>query len=311
MEIIFGLGSYDHKGGPSAMTLGNFDGMHIGHEALVRSVKTISTKEKIRGGLMTFDPHPLKVVAPEKQIKSIFDISEKIARVKELGLDFFVIEPFSRELSETSPEDFFKAVVKTFDVKFLIVGHDFNFGRNRSGTLDLLKSLCKTHKINLEILPPVKINGEVVSSTQIRNAITNGDVEKANLFLGHAFFLRGVIEKGAARGRTIGFPTANLFTKAELVPKNGVYITLFSCKGKDFHSMTNIGQNPTFKESQKRLVKIETHIFDFDEDIYGEQAVVKFLKYIRPEIKFNSVDELIANIKNDEATARAFSWAKK
>jgi riboflavin kinase/FMN adenylyltransferase len=311
MDIVFGHNSHDFNRRPSVMTLGNFDGMHVGHQTLVKTVRSLSLQEKLIGGLMTFDPHPLKILAPEKHTKLIFDMSEKIKCVESLGLDFFVIEPFSRELSELTPEDFFKTMIQSFDIQFLIVGHDFNFGKNRSGTLDVLKKLCESHNVNLQILPPVRINGEVVSSTHIREAISSGDFEKANLFLGREFFMGGLIERGAARGRTLGFPTANLFTKAELIPKNGVHFTLFTYKGKNYPSVTNIGQNPTFREASKRPIQIETHILDFNEELYGEQVEVKFKKFLRPELKFNSVDELIENIKSDVAKARTFFWKKK
>ena len=292
------------------MTLGNFDGMHVGHEALVRRVKKVSDDEKLLGGLLTFDPHPTKVLAPEKQTKSIFDMADKIDRVKKLGLDFFVIEPFSREVSQLDPKAFLNSLTKSFAIRFLVVGYDFNFGRNRSGTLEVLKKFCESSGIVLEVLPPVKIGGEVVSSSLIRKAVANGEVEKANLLLGRPFFLKGVVEKGASRGKTIGFPTANLLTKAELIPKNGVYITFFNHQGQEFHSVTNVGENPTFKNGTIRPIQIETHILDFKEEIYGEQTTVKFLKHLRPEMKFNSVEELIKNIKKDIVAARTF-WETK
>jgi riboflavin kinase/FMN adenylyltransferase len=253
----------------------------------------------------------MKFLFPEKATKSIFDLPEKIELARALNLDFFIVEPFSRELSELEPKDFFKTLLtNSLKLKFLFVGHDFKFGKNKSGTIEILSRLCKENGVELEVLPPVKINGEVVSSTKIREAVAFGEIEKANLFLGRNYFLKGVVERGAGRGKKIGFPTANLFTKAELFPKNGVYITQFLVSGKTYRGVTNVGTNPTFSEKNRRPVQVETYILDFDKEIYGSPAILSFLHYLRPEIKFESVDELVKKIKSDVETARNFSWPK-
>jgi riboflavin kinase/FMN adenylyltransferase len=311
MEVIFGLKNRKKASQGCVMSLGNFDGMHRGHQALLEKMMAKARHEKIPGGLMTFDPHPTRLLFPERAAKSIFDLTEKIEFSKNLGLDFFIVEPFSRELSELTPEEFFKTLLtSSFKLKFLYVGHDFRFGRNKSGTIEVLEGLCLGNGVKLEVFPPVKINGEIVSSTKIREAIALGEIEKANLFLGHNYFLKGVVERGAGRGKKIGFPTANLFTSAELFPRNGVYVTLFLVAGKIYHGVTNVGVNPTFNEKNRRPIQVETYILDFEKEIYGEPCGLSFLHYLRPEIKFESIDELIKKIKSDVEIARGFSWPK-
>jgi riboflavin kinase / FMN adenylyltransferase len=265
--------------------------------------------KKLQGGLMTFDPHPMKVLAPNRDIRTIFDLEDRINTVRELGLDFIVIEPFSRALSELAPRDFFKSLlVEKLNLKYLFVGHDFSFGRHREGNPQVLQKLCDEHGVVLEVVPPVKIRGEIVSSSKIRECIADGSIEKANTFLGRRYYLRGVIEKGAGRGRKIGFPTANLFASSELFPMNGVYVTFFEIGGKSFRSVTSVGRNPTFAQSTKRPIQVETFIFDFDRDIYGHQAKVSFLHCLRGEVKFDSVGELIEQIKNDVDEAKRYPW---
>jgi riboflavin kinase/FMN adenylyltransferase len=226
-----------------------------------------------------------------------------------LGIDVYISEPFSRELSQLTPQDFFLRLVKAMDVKNIFVGHDFNFGKNRSGTLSELQTLCDENKIKLEILSPVKIDGEVVSSTLIRNFVSQGQIDKANLFLGRPFSIKGVIERGIGRGNKIGFPTANLFTTDNLLLATGVYVTLFGIAGQIYPSVTNVGYNPTFAEKHE-TPRIETHIFDFSENIYGKQAKVSFLSRLRGEIKFDSAQKLIEQINADVIKARSYRWPK-
>jgi riboflavin kinase/FMN adenylyltransferase len=310
MEVFVGLKDKLPSSLPTVVTIGNFDGMHRGHKALVQHVQEHAHKIKASSLLMTFDPHPSKVLFPQKGLKNIFDLADRIEMVRSENIDFLLVEPFSRSLSQLSPEDFFsKLLMNRLNMKVLYVGHDFSFGQNRSGTLDVLKKLCEKFKVELHVLPPVKLSGEVVSSTKIRDAISLGEVRKAHGFLGRPFYLEGVVEKGAGRGKKLGVPTANLFTRAELFPKVGVYVTKTHLKGSEFVSVTNVGYNPTFTgDSGQRPLQVETHILDFDKDIYGETLRISFYDYIRPELRFNSVQELVMQIKDDIAKTRAYSW---
>jgi riboflavin kinase / FMN adenylyltransferase len=309
MQVFSGSSGVKNLAAPTVVTVGNFDGIHLGHQALINQVKERARALKKSSVVMTFDPHPMKVLFPERNLKSIFDLEDRTEIFKGLGIDALVIEPFSRELSQLEPPVFFeKLLLSNLKTGHLLVGHDFNFGKNRSGTLEVLDRLCAKHAVSLEVMAPIKIEGTVVSSTEIRRLVQCGAVDKAAKFLGRTFYLRGIVEKGAGRGHKIGFPTANLFTSAELYPKNGVYVTVAEVRGKKFRSVTNVGQNPTFVEKTRHPIQVETHILDFSEDIYGEPLKVKFLEFMRDETKFNSVDELIRQIGSDVKKAEGYNW---
>ncbi len=290
------------------LTIGNFDGVHRGHQLLISRVlaqKALVKTEKLTATLMTFDPHPSQILIPGKNFRSILSLEDRVATIKKFGIENVIVVPFSRDLSELSPEEFFKKIIiGQFKTVALVVGYDFSFGKNRSGTKEILSKLCKENGVILEVVEPLKINGEVISSSKIRDALRDGDVEKAALFLGRTYEITGMVEKGLGRGRTIGFPTANLFTQAETIPKKGVYVTLAESGGKTWQSVTNIGDNPTFKDQYKTSTKIETYILDFENDIYGEKIKVHFVRRLRDEKKFSSVQELIAQIAQDVAEAR-------
>jgi riboflavin kinase / FMN adenylyltransferase len=307
MQLFSGSKGVKDLVGPTVATVGNFDGIHLGHQALINRVKEAAKKSHRKSVVMTFDPHPMRVLFPERGLKNIFDLEDRVRIFKELGIDALVVEPFSRELSQLEPAAFFEdLLLSRLKAGSLLVGHDFNFGKNRSGTLEVLEGLCKSHSVSLEVVPPLRMDGIVISSTEIRRQIQSGQVEKASVFLGRPFYLRGLVEKGAGRGRKIGFPTANLFTQAELIPKNGVYVTLAEVRGKQFKSVTNIGNNPTFQEKTRRPVQIETHILQFNEQIYGEELKVSFLGYLREEMKFKSVGDLVKQIAADAKKAGEF-----
>lgn len=307
MEVIWGLGSFNESIKDSSLTVGNYDGLHLGHQAIIRDVVAKGKEKGIPSILVTFDPHPMTVLQPQRGVLRIDSVDEKISQLESLGLDYLVVEPFSRELSQLEPEAFFnKLLVKKLGVKFLFVGYDFSFGKNRSGTLDVLSSICKRGNVELKIIDAFKVEGQVVSSSLIRQLIQNGDVKDVAKFLGRPFSLRGLVKKGEGRGKKIGVPTANLETQSELWPAIGVYVTEVDWQGKTLRSVTNVGRNPTFVQDGK-AIHIETHILDFDKDIYGENLTVRFKKLIRGEKKFSSVQELVSQIKSDIETARNFN----
>ena len=297
--------------GPKAVTIGIFDGLHLGHRELIAKVVAVSRREKIPGALLTFDPHPMKILFPEKEIKMIFDLNDRASVAKSLGLHHIIVESFNRALSEMEPKAFFeKILLSKIQVKYLFVGYNFSFGKNRSGTLDLLKQLCEKNAVVLMVVPPVKMGDEIISSSKVRMAVLEGKPAVARAYLARPFYLKGEIEKGAGRGKKIGFPTANLMTKAELLPKKGVYTTTVEIDGGVFNSVTNVGDNPTFEEKNRRPVQVESHLLNFAGDLYGKTCKVNFMEYLRPEIKFGSVDQLIEAIKKDVKEAGVYFGKK-
>ncbi|MCC6276548.1 MAG: bifunctional riboflavin kinase/FAD synthetase [Oligoflexia bacterium] len=293
----------------SVATIGNFDGLHLGHRALVNRVLELAKKRHCLSVVLTFDPHPVKVLFPEKGLKQIFDLEDRLRCLTELGVGRIVVMPFSRELSQLSPESFFNQVVlQDLRCEILVIGHDFSFGKDRAGTLDVLKRLGNQSGVEVIVEPPVMLDGKVVSSSGVRRAVSNGNMELAKRLLGRPFYMKGVVVKGAGRGKKIGFPTANLFTQSDLYPKGGVYVTEAVVKGQLFQSVTNAGTNPTFTSGHQVPVQIETHILDFNEDIYGEKIEVRFHQFIRDEKKFSSVEELIKQIALDSSQARGATF---
>jgi len=289
------------------LTIGNFDGVHLGHRELVRRVVDKSKKTKQQAAALTFDPHPMQVLHPGREFKRLFSNEDRASVMAGLGIQTLIVEPFSRELSSQTPEWFVKElVIGKVHAAFLYVGFDFSFGQNRSGTTDILKALCTQAGIGCEIVPPVKVDGEIVSSTKIRQAILGGNVELAQRYLGRSFYIAGLVEKGAGRGKKIGFPTANLYTQSQIFPKMGVYFTETTVLGTKYRSITNVGQNPTFENGTRHPIQVETHILDFNQDIYGESIQTHFLKFHRGEVKFPNVQALVAQITSDIRKARVF-----
>ncbi len=288
----------------SVVTIGNFDGVHVGHREIISKV---TTKAQNIGGhsvVVTFHPHPRKVLVPNADLKNIFPNEDQYEQFEALGVDVWVQEPFSRDLSQLSAEIFLRDwILKPLSAKALVVGYDFAFGANREGSLSTLESLCSRYGIELEIVPAVKIQNHVVSSTEVRKSIQSGDMSLVQHMLGRPFYVSGIVEKGDQRGRTLGFPTANMATNFETFPLKGVYATQTQVRGVVYPSVTNVGQQPTF-EKQDISLKIESHILDFNQNIYGEEIKVFFLERIRDEIKFKNIQELSSQIQEDVKTAR-------
>lgn len=307
MQIINGLGSYTDSLSGGVVTIGNFDGVHLGHQKLIDAAKRKSIELKARCVLITFDPHPLKVLFPERGIKRIFSLEDQKLQMQKNGVDVFVIEPFSRALSEMSAEDFLKkCVLKPFAPRAVVIGYDFAFGKERQGNAEYLKKNANKFGFELIVVPAHSVNSEVCSSSEIRKKVLKGDVAGAAKMLGRNFYVEGVVGQGAHRGKSMGFPTANLVTSSELVPKPGVYVSKIEWQGREYLAATNIGINPTFETGTN--VKIESHLLDYSGDLYGHKINIVFLDYIREEKKFNSVEELINQIKNDVNRVR--QWDK-
>jgi riboflavin kinase/FMN adenylyltransferase len=300
MQIALGISLLQTQVSKSVVTIGNFDGLHRGHREIITQVLQQAKAHNAQSVVVTFHPHPRKILHPEQEHLQLFDQKDQERELAKMGVDLLVIEPFSRNLSQLKPEQYLvDYIIKPLSPEILIVGYDFAFGANRQGTLSVLETLTQQHGIGLQVVHPVKIDGLVISSSEIRKAVREGKVDLAQKMLGRSFYLKGLVEKGDQRGRKLGFPTANLSTNAEVFPKTGVYATKAYVRGKIYSSVTNVGYNPTFIAEKNKALKVETHILNFNEDIYGEEIEVYFEKYLRSEKKFSSIDELIVQIQKD------------
>lgn len=308
MECIHGIEKLDTPLPESAVSIGNFDGLHKGHRVLIRQLLDVSEKLSVPSVVFTFYPHPLKVLAPSRDLRRLFLVDDLIEQLTEAGVDRLVLQPFSRSFSQISPDDFLDQYLQQpFSPRAIVVGHDFGFGSKREGSVSTLEAYCKSKNVELNIIAPVAFDGGVVSSTRIRKLIGDGQIQDGNSLLGREFYVKGVVQAGDGRGRTIGFPTANVRLLSETLPKAGVYVTATFVDNQWHCSVTNIGKNPTFLEQNTiSPMRVESHIFDFSKDIYGKEVRVKFFKFLRDEQKFASVDDLIAQIGRDAESSRQY-----
>lgn len=280
----------------TSATIGNFDGVHIGHKKILTKIKEEAKQQGLSSCVITFHPHPQKVLQ-NIDIPLLSPIRERLKLLEEQGIDVVACYTFTEDIAKISAQDFVKDIlVGKLNLKHLIVGPDFSFGRKREGNLDLLNIMGQEYGFDTEVVETALIDGETVSSTSIRNLVREGNLSKANKFLGYNFFIEGQVKEGERRGRQIGFPTANLETDWDILPKVGVYATLANVNGTSHHSITNIGYRPTFGHNE---LLIETHIFDFTEDIYKKRIKVEFVHRVRDEQKFNGPEALVEQIKKD------------
>ena len=290
------------------VTIGTFDGVHIGHKKILERIKNGAQNSKLKSVVLTFFPHPRTVLQAGTDMKQLNTIEEKITLLEEIGIDNLVIHPFDKEFSRLTAEDFVKSVlVDTFNVAKIIIGYDHRFGRNRTADINDLIEFGEKYNFEVEQISVEEINDVSISSTKIRTALKEGDVTLANSFLAYKYSIKGIVTKGKQLGRTIGFPTANIQIKEEykLIPKEGVYVV--SCKINDsrFYGMMNIGINPTTDINNQKQ-KIEVYLFDFNQDIYNQTITVSFLKRIRDEQKFESVEALKNQLAIDKQTSITF-----
>jgi len=280
----------------TSAAIGNFDGVHLGHQEIIDLINNIAQKKSAKSCIITFDPHPQKVLTG-KDVSLIVPVNEKLSLLESAGVDCAVSLKFTNELSRLSAEEFVQDVlIKTLRIKDIVVGPDFMFGKNRSGNAEILKEMGKKYGFETHVINPRKLSDEVISSSMIRRTIALGDILKLNNLLGYNYFLKGIIVEGEKRGREIGFPTTNIDTQWELLPKPGVYATISLLGGSRYKSITNIGFRPTFG---KNKLLIETHLFDFSDSVYGKELKVEFFQRLRDEKKFESVEDLVEQIKLD------------
>jgi riboflavin kinase/FMN adenylyltransferase len=285
------------------LALGNFDGLHRGHRKILDRLQRVALERRATSVVMTFDPHPPRVVRPDKAPPLLMTKAQKLEGLAQAGVDGAAIVRFTRELSQWEPEAFVRTVlVEWMRVAEVWVGANFLFGHDRSGNFSLLRTLGARYGFKAEKIDPVRYKDFVVSSTRVRRLIHEARVDEAAALLGHPYTIDGVVVRGDQRGRTIGFPTANLCTDNELVPPHGVYATNAILDGIVMPSVTNIGTRPTVDSSGRTTV--ETHIFDFERDLYGSALRLAFVQRLRDERAFESVDVLRSQIAADCARAR-------
>lgn len=302
MVTVQSISKYDERH-PTAITIGTFDGVHIGHRKILeRLIKNAATLE-LRSTVLTFFPHPRMVLQKDADIKLLNTIGEKTKILKELGLDQLIIHPFTKAFSRLSATEFVRDIlVNDLKTKKIIIGYDHRFGRNRNANITDLRAFGSTLDFEVEEIPAQEIDEVSVSSTKIRKSLEEGDIATANTYLGYHYMLTGTIQKGKGLGRQLNFPTANLHIKEtyKLVPKNGVYVVRSNLFGKTVHGMMNIGYNPTVAGKDKST---EIHFFDFNQDLYGKEIQIDILHRIRDEHQFESVDALKKQLQKDKETS--------
>ena len=302
MNVYYGIQEFK-KLENAVVTSGTFDGVHLGHQKILKRLNEVAELTNRESVVITFYPHPRSVISPDNQIvKLLSTLDEKIELLEKSGVNHLLIVPFTREFSELSSEEFIqKILIDTIGTKTLVIGYDHRFGKNREGGFDYLKLNKEKYGFGIEEISRQDIENVGVSSSKIRKALQEGDVPSADHFLGRNYSLSGVIVKGKQLGRTIGFPTANIQVReiAKLIPLDGVYAVKVYYKDEAFGGMLNIGNRPTVDGT---FQTVEVNIFDFDQEIYGEKLTVEFLQKIRNERKFNGLDELKAQIAKDKIT---------
>ena len=291
---------------PTIVTIGTFDGVHLGHQKIVAQITKNADALNCESLVLTFFPHPRMVLQESTEMKQLNTLNEKIALLDNLGIDNLVVHPFDKEFSRLTAEEFVKKVlVDVFKIKKIIIGHDHRFGRNRTATIDDLINFGETYGFEVEQISAEEINEVSISSTKIRNALLEGDIELATNYLGYDYSLTGIIFKGKQLGRTIGYPTANITIEEDykLIPNNGVYIAKSVLNGKTVFGMMNIGTRPTVDGTKQT---IEINFFDFKQDLYGQKITISLLHRMRSEQKFESIDALKNQLGKDKKTALAF-----
>lgn len=288
---------------PSAITIGTFDGVHVGHKKIIENL--IAKSEGLDTMLLTFFPHPRMVLQQDSNIKLINTIEERIQLLEATGLDTLIIYPFNREFSRLKARDFVRDfLIDHLNLKKIIIGYDHRFGRNRTANIDDLREFGQAFDFSVAEIGAKEIDDITISSTKIRRALNEGDITTANTYLGYEFMLTGIVVSGKGLGNTINFPTANIHIEEDykLIPKQGVYFVKSMIDGKTVFGMMNIGTNPTVKGINET---IEVHFFDFDRDIYDKKIQIQLLKRLRNEQKFNSIEALKAQLQKDKQTSLA------
>ena len=290
----------------AVVTIGTFDGVHIGHRKIISGIKELAESTGGETVMLTFFPHPRMILHPEDEsIKLINTIIEKAELLEQLGIDHLIITPFSRDFSNQSPEEYIRDIlVNKIGTKKIVIGYDHRFGKDRQGGLNELLCLGPVYGFDVVEIPEQDINEVAISSTRIRNALLNGEIELANTFLGYPFFITGTVVRGDQIGRQIGYPTANIIVgeRYKLIPADGIFAVKVMIEGKVYNGMAYIGTRPTVNGLTRN---IEVNIFDFHQEIYNRQIRMEFHNFVREDMKFQSLDELKAQIAKDKIDVAA------
>ena len=302
MEIIHSIANYTPSK-KTIVTIGTFDGVHIGHQKIIEQLVETAKKTNTSSVVLTFFPHPRMVLQKDTSIELINTIDERAELLAKTGLDYLIIHPFNKEFSRLTALQFVRDIlVNQLNIASLIIGYDHHFGKNREGNLEQLIEYSHVYDFKVEEIPAQDIDNVAVSSTKIRKALSEKHIKTANSYLGYSFMLNGTVVNGKQLGGKIGFPTANIHIKEEykLIPKTGVYIVKSSHKNRTIFGMMNIGFRPTIDGKHQT---IEVHFFDFNEDLYGKQLSLDVLYFLRDEQKFDTVEDLIVQLKKDKTTS--------
>jgi riboflavin kinase/FMN adenylyltransferase len=283
--------------GETLLTIGVFDGVHAGHRYLLKRLHQRAEERNLLGGVVTFNPHPQSVLHPDKQLPWLSSLEDRVATLRQLGLSVVAVLTFTPKLAQVSARDFMSLLKRYLRMEGIVVGPDFTLGRAGEGNINLLHALGDEMKFSVEVIPPYTIDGEIVSSTLIRQALVQGDMSRVEKLMGRRFYLMGKVITSDKRGRVLGFPTANLDMKPEQAsPDNGIYATITHVDGKQFPSATNIGTRPTFGGGKKL---VETHLLNYQGSLYDKDIRVEFVQKLRDEKRFASSEELKTQIKKD------------
>ncbi|WP_299394677.1 bifunctional riboflavin kinase/FAD synthetase [uncultured Gelidibacter sp.] len=289
---------------PSVVTIGTFDGVHIGHQKIIKKLTKKAADKNLISVVLTFFPHPRMVLQQNSNIKLLNTIAERKEILSALGLDYIFVQEFTMDFADMTARDFVKSIlVDQLKAKHIIIGYDHHFGKNRSANIDDLRAFGAEFGFEVDEISAQDVEDVAVSSTKIRNALNSGDIQTATAFLGYDYYINGTVVRGKGFGKKMEFPTANIAVDEayKLIPKNGVYAISSTYNDKVIYGMMNIGMNPTFDGDKKT---IEAHFFDFNEDLYGQHLKISFLDRLRDERKFESVDALIAQLRQDRTNAQ-------
>ncbi|CAI8801867.1 bifunctional riboflavin kinase/FAD synthetase [Chryseobacterium sp. IT-36CA2] len=292
---------------PLALSLGMFDGVHLGHKSIIDELTKVGTENNLETAILTFWPHPRFVFNPNEDLKLLNTLEEKKQLVEKYGIDNLFLKEFDEEFRNLTGEEFVRQIlVDKLNVKYLIIGYDHSFGKNKSGNFELLKKLSKELDFEVEQMEAINIHENNISSTKVRNALLTGNITEANEMLGYPYSVSGTIVHGKKIGRTIGYPTANIDTESiKLLPKKGAYIVEVFIKGNQYKGMLSVGTNPTVNGEK---LTVEVYILDFDDNIYDEKITVRFRDFLHDEIKFESLEKLIEKLDLDKKHTQDYDF---
>ena len=296
MEIEQELASVTPQG-ETLLTIGVFDGVHAGHRYLLKKLQERAAERNLLSGVVTFNPHPQSVLHPRSQLPWLTSLNDRVGAFRKLGVNIVSVLTFTPKVARLSAREFISLIKKNLGMRGILVGPDFALGKGKEGNIDLLRSLGCEMGFSVDVIPPFKINGEIVSSTLIRRALAEGDMRKVKNLMGRYFYLEGKVITSEKRGRVLGFPTANLDIKPQqALPGNGIYATIAQIEGRHFPSATNVGIRPTFGTGEEM---VETHLLNYKGNLYGKDMRVEFVQKLRDEERFSSSEELKTQIEKD------------